>query len=90
MTAFSFDVQDAVDLGEGYTTLVGPPVETSDRLAIGDGLLVPVKGGAWVRCEVVEFPLVNLGSERSNWARVSVTGVSPDDVQIGSRASQDS
>jgi len=53
---------------------------------LGDTLLVPTKDGGQARCDCVEFPLVNLGLDRVGWVRVSVTGVSPDDVQIGSRA----
>lgn len=61
-------------------------METSGDLAVGDTLVVPLRNGVWARCECVEFPLVNLGSERVSWVRVSVTGVWPDDVQTGTQA----
>jgi hypothetical protein len=69
---FSFIVEDALELGEGFEglTLVGPPIETSSGLAVGDILLVPTKDGALARCLCVEFPLVNLSPERVAWVRV--------------------
>src|SRR5262249_8834720 len=92
MACFSFEIEDVFDLGVGFKgiTLIGPPIETSGGLAVGDRLLVPTKDGGWAACECVEFPLVNLGPERAAWVRVSVTGVLPHDVQIGRRANRDS
>jgi hypothetical protein len=90
MPDFSFDVEDVMELGEGYKgiTLIGPPIETSGGLAVGDSLLVPTKDGRQAPCECVEFPLVNLGRERVAWICVSVAGISADDIQIGGRASR--
>jgi hypothetical protein len=92
MPSFSFDIEDVFDLGDGFKgiTLMGPPVQTSGGLAVGDTLLVTTKNGGRATCECVEFPLVNLGPERVAWVRVSVTGVLPHDVQVGSRANRDS
>ena len=86
----SFDIEDVFYLGGSYNgiTLIGPPAETSGGLASGDTLLVPTKTGGQTGCECVEVPLVNLGPDRVAWVRVSVTGISPDDVQIGSRATR--
>jgi hypothetical protein len=83
---FAFDIADVVDLGYKGITLLGPPVDTSDGLAVGDTLLVPTKEGGLTPCECVEFPLVNLGPERVRWVRVSVAGASLDEVQLGARA----
>jgi hypothetical protein len=89
---FSFTVDKVIDLGDdpATVTLIGPPNETSAGLAVGDTLLVPTNDGGWSTCVCVEFPLVNLGPERLAWVRVSVTGVSPGDVRIGSHANRDS
>ena len=86
----SFDIEDVFDLGDGYqgVTLVGPPVDTSGGLKSGDILLAPTRHGDRALCECVDFPLVNLGPERVDWVRVSVTGVMADRIQIGSRASR--
>jgi hypothetical protein len=90
VVVFSFDIEDVFDLGGSHNgiTLVGPPAETSGGLGSGDTLLVPARNGGQARCECVEFPLVNLGPDPVAWVRVSVTGVSPDDVRIGSRATR--
>lgn len=90
MPSFSFDIEDVFYLGEGYegVSLFGPAVDTSGGLAVGDILTVPTKGGGSARCECVGFPLVNLGPERVSWVRVSVSGVSPDDIQVGKRANR--
>ena len=69
--------------------MIGPPIDSSGGLAVGDMLLVPTKDGGRAACECVEFPLVNLGPEWVAWVCVSVTGVSPDDVLIGNEAHRD-
>lgn len=90
MTSFAFEVVDVFDLGDGYkgVTLAGPPFDTTGGLGVGDTLSVPIRGGGRKACECVEFPLVNLGPERTTWVRVSVLGVLPDDVEVGRRATR--
>ena len=88
MPSFAFEIADVIDLKEAYKgiTLIGPPVDTTGELSVGDTLLVPTKEGGRTPCECVGFPLVNIGDERAAWVRVSVVGVSLDEVQVGARA----
>lgn len=92
MRSFAFDIADAFQLGRDYmgVTLIGPPVNTTGGLAVGDTLLVPTKDGGRAPCECVEFPLVNLSPERAAWVSVSVVGVSSEEVQVGERATRQS
>lgn len=90
MPPSAFDISYAIDLGDDSNsiTLIGPPVETSGGLVVGEMLLVPMKDGGEATCLCVEFPLLNLGPERIGWVGVTVTGVSVDEVQVGHRASR--
>jgi hypothetical protein len=87
---FAFDIADVVDLGDDHEgiTLVGPPIDASGGLEIGDTLLVPTVEGDHTPCECVGFPLVDLGPERASWVRVSVGGVMLDEVLVGARATR--
>ena len=89
MSTFAFEVSDAVSIKglKGDATLIGPPSHDG-TLQTGDYLTVCTANGREVMVECVDFPLINLGGDRTDWVRVSVRGIAPDDVQIGSIASR--
>lgn len=91
MDAFSFDVRDVLLLGDAFlgdVTLVGPRRSEDRNLAVGDSLALIARDGQPRRVTCVQFPLVNLGHERGDWVRVSVTGVRVHEVQLGAYATR--
>lgn len=90
VSAHADDIADVFDLGDDYkgVALIGPPVNTTGGLAVGDTLIVPTKEGGRASCECVEFPLVNLGPERIDWVRMSFVGIST--AESSARPSGDS
>jgi hypothetical protein len=84
-------VRDVLLLGDdflGDVTLVGPRRSEDRNLAVGDALAITARDGQPRRVMCVQFPLVNLGRDRRDWVRVSVTGVKLQDVQVGSWATR--
>lgn len=91
MDAFAFEVHDVLLLGDdflGDVTLVGPRRSEDRNLAIGDSLAITTRDGQPRRVTCVQFPLVNLGRDRGDWVRVSVTRVKVQEVQLGSYATR--
>jgi len=87
---FAFEIRDAFELGAGFpvgATLVGPLVSVSTALAVGDMLDVPTTTEGMSRLVTcVQFPLVNLGPDRLDWVRVTVSGIRSHEVRVGGRA----
>ena len=89
---FTFDIANVLILHKDRRslTLIGPVIDDTNGIAIGETLLVPTRLGRLTPCECVDLPLVNLGPERMHWARVTVVGVSLDEVLVGARATRQS
>jgi hypothetical protein len=84
--SFAFRIGDAFDTPDdfdGETTLAGVRIGNGN-LAIGDAVLVPVRGGGRVRAVCAGFPLVSFSNHE--WGALSITGVTAAEVLVGGLA----